>query len=267
MVPSSTSFKSESWLTKTYSEITELAEKDGSILIVPIGSIEQHGEHLPVGTDTLLADAVASEGIDRISDTVPILGTPPVWLGRSPHHLSFGGTISTNHENFVETLSEIANTAMANEFDAVLLLNGHGGNKSLVDEAVSVIGAEFPSSEVLGLTYFELAAPFVDEIRDSDTGGMSHAGEFETSLMLYLFPELVDEDQLSGTYLDEPYELGQRDLLEGGPLSVYRPFEEYSESGAIGDPSLATVEKGERIHRLIGDELETLLEAIYERNR
>lgn len=88
---------------------------------------------------------------------------------------------------------------------------------------------------------------------------MAHAGEFETSLMLHLYPDLVDEEAMEGTYLDEDYQQGGEDLLENGPLAVYRSFKEYSRSGAIGDPQLATAEKGERIYQSLGDEPESLL--------
>jgi creatinine amidohydrolase len=72
---------------------------------------------------------------------------------------------------------------------------------------------------------------------------------------------------MEGTYVDEPYERDRRDLLEGGPLSVYRTFDEYSASGAVGDPHLATAETGEQIYERLGDELEDLLATIHERNR
>ena len=96
---------------------------------------------------------------------------------------------------------------------------------------------------------------------------MAHAGEFETSLMLHLRPDLVRDDEREGTHQDEPYDRSRQDLFVGGPLSVYRPFEEYSSSGAIGDPSLATAEKGERLHERLGDAMGDLLERIHERNR
>jgi len=82
--------------------------------------------------------------------------------------------------------------------------------------------------------------------------------------MLHLCPDLVDADAMEATYLEEPYELGIQDLTETGRLSVYRTFEEYSESGAIGDPHLASAETGERIYRLLGDKVVALLETIHE---
>lgn len=253
------------WAGKPYPEIVETAEADGSVLIVPVGSIEQHGHHLPVATDTILADAVAHLGADRVQGDVPILVTPAVWTGFSPHHMPFGGTITLEYRTLLAVLENTADAALDNGFDAVLFLNGHGGNKALVTSAVSTVGDAHPEAQVLGLTYFDLAQSFADEIRDSDVGGMAHGGEFETSLMAYLRPELVGEGDAE--YWSEPYERGGDDLLEGGPLSVYRTFDEYSATGAIGDPALASAEKGEAIYDLLGDELEAILRAIHEQNR
>lgn len=255
------------WAGKTYSEIADVGERDGSILVVPVGSVEQHGHHLPVATDTILVDAVADLGVDRLDDDVPILRTPPVWSGFSPHHMAFGGTVTLEFDVMMDVLENVAESALDNGFDALVLINGHGGNGPLISGAVSTIGQEHPDVEVLGLTYFELAAGFIDEIRESGVGGMSHGGEFETSLMMALRPDLVDEDTIDAPPLEEPYDHGTKDLLEVGPLAVYRGFEEYSHTGAIGEPELATAEKGERIYDLLGEELEELLEDVHEQNR
>ncbi|MGA9401434.1 creatininase family protein [Haladaptatus sp.] len=235
------------WAAKTRREIRDVGAADGSVVVIPVGSIEQHGHHLPVATDTLLADAVTHAGAERAADDVPLLVTPPVWSGFSPHHLSLGGTISLELDDLLDLLADVADTALENGFDGICFVNGHGGNGNAIGSAVSIVGKEHEEVEVAGLTYFQLAEPFIDEIRESDVGGMSHGGEFETSLMRHLYPELVKMDEADAEYLDEPYDRGIQDLHVGGPLSTYRPFEEYSDSGAIGDPKLATAEKGEEL--------------------
>ncbi|MFC6993825.1 creatininase family protein [Haladaptatus sp. GCM10025707] len=253
------------WAGKSYQEIKNIGQQDGSVLIIPVGSIEQHGHHLPVSTDTILVDAVAHLGATRVEKDVPIMVTPTIWTGYSPHHMSFGGTFTLEHRTLLSVLEESASSALENGFDAILFLNGHGGNISLIGSAVSTVGTEHPNSQVLGLTYFQLAASFIDEIRDSELGGMSHGGEFETSLMMHLRPDLVSEGDAK--YFHEPYEHGGKDLVQGGPLSVYRGFDEYSHTGAIGAPELASTEKGEAIFELLGDEMESILTQIHELNR
>jgi len=254
------------WAGKTYLEILETTEQDGSILVVPVGSIEQHGYHLPVCTDTLLADAVATTGAEAVADEMPVLVAPPVYPGFSPHHMSFGGTITLEFRHALSLLENIVETALTNGFSAVLLLNGHGGNIPLIGAATSTIGVNNPDVSVYGITYFQLADPFIDDIRESESGGMGHAGEFETSLLLHLRPDLVDKTELEGTYLNDPYDFTLNDMFEGGPLSVYPPFETYSESGTIGDPKLATAEKGEELLDALQEELAALLRVVHEEN-
>jgi len=241
-------------------EIKEIATSDGSVLVIPVGSIEQHGDHLPVATDTMLVSHVVSGAIEQL-DELPVLSTPPVWCGYSPHHLSLGGTVSGEFETLRAHLTEIATTGLQNGFDAAIFVNGHGGNKALIEAVVSEVGADHPETEVLGTTYFELDVDLIDDVRDSETGGMAHGGEFETSLLLYLDDELVGEDR-PATYFEESYDLAGGDLIEGGPLAVYRSFEEYSASGAIGDPSLASSEKGKQLYNGLTDALSTCIREI-----
>ena len=250
---------------QTASEIETIADRDGSILAVPVGSLEQHGEHLPVATDTILVERVIDGALEKLMD-VPVLSTPPVWCGYSPHHLALGGTISGDFATLKSHLEEIAATGLSNGFDAIAFVNGHGGNTALIETVISEVGHAHQDVDAVGVTYFELDEELITEIRKTETGGMAHGGEFETSLMLFLDPESVGETR-PADYLDEPYDLGPRDLLDGGPLAVYRSFESYAESGAIGDPSLASAEKGEALFDGLTDALALLLRNVHEQNK
>lgn len=266
MIYDSIGSSEDEWAGKPYTAIRETAEAAGSVLVIPVGSIEQHGHHLPVATDTILVDAIVYGSSERVDGDIPILVTPPVWSGFSPHHLSFGGTLSLDFEHLRAVLEDVASTGIENGFDAVCFVNGHGGNASLIDAVVSTVGTS-TDTEVLGTSYYTLAADEIQAIRDSETGGMAHGGEYETSLMLHLRPDLVaDAEMWKGTVWDEHYEWGGSDLLEGGPLSVYRPFNWYSDSGAIGSPELASAEKGARIYETVTSELAALFVAIHEHN-
>jgi creatinine amidohydrolase len=253
-----------SWATRAYREIQEIGESDGSVLIAPFGSTEQHGPHLPVATDTILATAIADGGARTVHEEVPVLVLPPFWAGVSPHHFSLGGTLSSTFETLLQLFQEVLDSALQNEFDAVLVVNGHGGNAPLIGAIVTAVGHDHPDIQVLGLSYFDLAAPFVDDIRDSETGGMSHAGEFETSLLLHLEPQLVEESAFAATYRDEPHEHAKQDMFDTGPLSVYRSFDEYTDTGVIGDPTLASAEKGEALYDGLVTEIGEIIRSIHE---
>ena len=255
------------WAVKPYAAIEDVGERDGSVLVVPVGSVEQHGHHLPVITDTLLVDAVVHGGAESLRDDVPLLVVPPVWCGFSPHHLSLGGTLSLEFEHLRRTLEDVGRTGLENSFDAVCFVNGHGGNAALIDTVVSTLG-KTTDAEVLGTTYFTLATADIAALRESEPGGMAHGGEYETSLMMYLRPDLVVDAAIEeGTRWDEHYDWAGGDLLDSGSLSVYREFEEYSETGDIGAPELARAEKGERIYKAVTEELGALFTAIHEHNR
>lgn len=262
MLPSGPS----SFATRTAPEIIETAERPGSVLVLPVGSVEQHGAHLPVATDSILVSDVASAAADRLVETsdLPVLVAPTLWSGHSPHHIPFGGTLTGEFDTLLDLLRELLDAGLKNGFDAAVIVNGHGGNANLVGAAVGEVGQGHPDADILGVTYFELAKGVADEVRDSDVGGMAHGGEFETSLMLYRHPELVREKR-EGTPLDEPYNRTRTDLLVGGPLSVYRSFDEHSKSGAIGEPELATAEKGEQLFKSIVDEFAAVLREAHKR--
>lgn len=259
---------SVSWAGKTYPEIRSVGESDGSVLVVPVGSIEQHGPHMPVATDVILADAVARGGAELAAEEgVPVLVTPPVWTGSSDHHLHWGGTITVEVATMLSVLNQIARSALQNGFDAILFLNGHGGNSPIVTAATKTVGTRHPEVQVLATTYYFLAEPIAEEVRDSRYGGMSHAGEFETSLVLHLAPDLVREGEYAVDYREEPkggYEGAFHDFFSHGPLSVYHGAESRDGPGTTGDPTLASAEKGAAIYEFLLEEVSTLLGEIAE---
>lgn len=256
-----------SWAGLPYREVRVRAERDGSVLIVPVASLEQHGHHLPTATDTILCGSIATATAERLHPDVPVLVTPPVWTGYSPHHLSVGGTVSAEHDRLLGLLGDVVGTSSRNGFDATVLLNGHGGNASLVSSAAAILGRRYADrTETLGLTYFALARAFADDIRESDRGGIAHGGEMETAMMLHLRPDLVDEDSIAGTPWETPYELASCDLLDGAPLAMYTEIGDSTDSGALGRPDLASAEKGERFFEGFLDELGALLVEIHERH-
>lgn len=254
-----TQFETWRWGNLTAPEIRDVGSEPGSIFVLPIGSIEQHGNHMPTATDSILVEAVCDEVVERLSSELPTVLGPTVWSGHSPHHRDFGGTLSLTFDTMKQVLSEIVDSALDNDFDAVALVNGHGGNINLVGAATGEIGRQHPETEVIGLTYFQLAAEAISDIRESELGGMNHAGEYETALMLKVMEELVRADLIESSYYQPNYPADRIDLIKSGPVSIYRSFAEYSDSGMIGDATLASAEKGELIFEVVTDELESIL--------
>jgi mycofactocin precursor peptide peptidase len=190
------------------------------VLLVPLGSLEQHGPHLPLGTDTRIAVAVAHGAADG-RDGVAV--APPVALGASGEHAGFPGTLSIGTPALTELLVELGRDA-SRDWEAMLLVNGHGGNRDAVDAALARLRAEDRRAAV-----FHVSPP----------GGDAHAGATETSLLLHLDPAAVRME------LAEPGERAPVGALLGrlrreGVRSV-------SPNGVLGDPGGASAEEGARL--------------------
>jgi creatinine amidohydrolase len=211
-----------------------------AIVIVPVGSIEQHGPHLPVKVDALLATEVARRAAMKVRTHQPILVTPTVWCGLAEHHMDFCGTLTLDFETFCALLKNLCRSIRHHGFQRIFFLNGHGGNIAALNVICSEFVRELDGLRVVSGTYWtlpEVAEKFAEILEVQNN--VRHAGEAETSMMLALEPELVDQARLSqadGT-LDIPF-------YESG-VSRWVSFKEVSANGVIGSPSAATAAKGE----------------------
>jgi creatinine amidohydrolase len=193
----------------------------GAVCLVPTGSLEQHGEHLPLFTDSLLAEHVCFEAARRASTDV--LVTPPLWAGFSPHHLRFGATVTLSSATFAAVVRETVASLRA-WCSRVLVVNGHGGNRG----PLITLGVE---DGVESISYWELVrATRLTALFPFDLGSVGHAGEFETSEMMAAFPALVGEPG----FAHEP-------IMEQNAAFL---LPDMGESGVLGDPRAATAEGG-----------------------
>ena len=211
-----------------------------AIVVVPVGSIEQHGPHLPVKVDALLATEVARRAALKIQTHQPILVTPTVWCGLAEHHMDFCGTLTLDFETFHALLRNLCRSIRHHGFRRIFLLNGHGGNIAALNVICSELVRELEGLRVVSGTYWtlpEVAEKFAEILEVQQN--VRHAGEAETSMMLALEPELVDQsilNQADGTPEIPFY---------GSGVSRWVSFKEVSANGVIGSPSVATAAKGE----------------------
>jgi creatinine amidohydrolase len=220
-------------------------DRENTVLLLPIGSVEQHGVHMPLGTDTMLANRVCEAAARQLAPNAMVL--PPLWYGFSPHHMRFAGSITLGAETLTRLISEIVASLVRHGFCRLVLVNGHGGNADLLGAAVAALGHEHHGrARIAGLTYFRLAAPEIAALRKSRKGGMGHAGEFETAMMMHLQPSLVHNEAAEATYPETGTPYLSTDLLEGSKVSAYLDFADLSPSGTLGDPTLASPEAGEQ---------------------
>jgi creatinine amidohydrolase len=238
----------------TWAEVKAYLKKD-SVIILPFGSTEQHGLHLPLGNDALVAIRLAEDAA-RATKTIV---APPCWYGWSPHHMAYPGTISLVPETLTRLLYEVLRSLIFHGFKRLIVINGHRkANLPPLEIACSRIRNETGAYVTIADPFF-LAETTAREIRESPPGGIGHAEELETSHMMHIFPELVDIKKAVKNlpkkkkfHVMDPYVIADRaftpSTLEGFRKATVP-------SGVIGDPTLSTAAKGERLHRALVNNL------------
>lgn len=227
----------------TWPEVRREIEAGRDTVVVAFGAVEQHGHHLPLGTDTMLGDELSR----RLADRLDAFRAPTVPVGCSRHHLAFPGTMSVSEETFKGIVQDLLRGWAGHGFRRIVLLPSHGGNFAPLTAAleelepldgVKVIGIGDLSLLVqatLGLGA-ELGVP-------ASEGGL-HGGQWETSMMLALHPELVKMDRAVAGYTG--------DLETGLPRFLGEGVHVLTDTGVIGDPVNASAEHGHKyVERLL----------------
>lgn len=208
-------------------------------VLVPVGAVEQHGPHLPLGVDAWLAGRVAL-AVAQGDDAVRV--AEPLAYGSSEHHRAFAGTMSLSPATLSAVLCELCAGLWADGALPVIV-NGHGGNRATIGVAIATLGrADVVSA---GFSYFDLIAAEAADILPDVAHGTGHACALETSLMLHLYAETVRQDRIpAGTTPDgwpDPH------LYAPSPVTVWRRFGAINPTGVIGTPSQASAEAGRRL--------------------
>lgn len=228
------------WARMTAPELRVIAAKPNALAILPTGSLEQHGPHLPVITDTASASAAAIRAARLVADDVPVAVLPGLWLGMSEHHLPFGGTISVDFAAYREIIRSVARSLKAIGFARLLLVNGHGGNI----DPLAVIARELAVAfemPIVATTPWMLVPKEIGAIFTNGSGPM-HACEGETSVMLSIAGDCVRRDKFEEAVRQRPEPVD--------PPSGFSRFYSFSEraaaTGVRGDPRAASADKGEQ---------------------
>ena len=211
------------------------------LVILPIGSTEQHGPHLPLDVDSFLCESVCLEVGKRAPDKVLVL--PPVSYGLNLHHIDFPGTIHIEPETFIAFCLNITKSVAYHGFEKILLVNGHGSNMPLA-ELVARKTVLATKSLCFATSYFQFLLEAFEEVRETET--IAHADELETSLYLHLAEDRVRLDQATegddrtGRFLSS-------DSTSNFPVRFSDYWGRWTQTGVHGDPTKATREKGEVI--------------------
>jgi len=208
-------------------------------VILPIGSTERHGDHLPMGTDSMVAHEL-SKMIAQNVDNLLVL--PPINYGVSEHYASFPLTLSIGADTMIKVIKDILKSIVKHEIEKIIIFNGHDGNIAPIEIAARHIKVLYPQVKIAvqnawWVTAGKLLPPGTFEVWN----GLGHAGEGETSMVLALHPELVEMQYAQGRV--------PRDLPED--MDIKWLFCELTPYGATGDPTKGTKEKGEKMKEVL----------------
>jgi creatinine amidohydrolase len=224
----------------TTTEAERLRADDTRTVVLVTGSCEQHGPHLPMDTDTYLAERVAAAACEASGDVL----LPSLPFGYNEKELAFAGTVSVPARQYLDLIVGLGESVRRGGWRRMLIVNGHGWNNDLLRVATHILN-ETPGFHAACCSYWSLCADEVAELRESPVpGGMAHACEFETSMMLHLRPDSVRRELIVDEIGYRRLPSTHHDLLRKSPICLPEDFAALSRTGVIGSPSLATAEKG-----------------------
>jgi creatinine amidohydrolase len=256
--------ESKRWLQEMrWQEIQQFRERGGNLAIIPVGSVEQHGFHLPLGTDSMVAIKLAEDAAQRANAIV----TPPLWFGWSPHHMALPGTISIRPQILSEILFDVLSSLASHGFSRFVVVNGH----RIVNIPWIQISAEKAQRELgVRVAVYDPAYMSKEIVDRMGFGKVGHAEEIETSHMLHIMSHLVRMEKAKD-YLTPERKLyhvdprAPKDTLCYVPSTAKDLKQIAGKSGGVsGRPSLATAEKGKQLHEYL---VTRLVEVITELNK
>jgi creatinine amidohydrolase len=238
-------------------DIKQAIEKGYTTVIFCIGSIEQHGPHLPEFTDSYWGDVVTNRIALKLGNT---LQAPTIKVGNSSHHLDFPGTISLKPSTLKAVIRDYIDSLARHGFTYIILIPSHGGNFGLTKEIISELDPIYPNVKIWGYTDLiglldglaEFSANY--GVTKEESGG--HAGESETSIMLSLTEELVVKERMSSGYVGLLGDEQIQKILNHG-------MKVFTDNGILGDPTKASAVAGkdylERLVDFLVKEIRTIL--------
>jgi len=233
------------WLSKMKMQEIQKEIDKGTVVILPVGSTEEHGPHLPVDTDIAIPVYIAEKAAQNTGSIV----APPVNYGYNEREKVFAGTVSVRTFTFYNFVFDICSSLSSQGFKKILLINGHGTNAFLIGQLTYELN-RLTSSIIASINYVDIIQDVIEKIRDSKRGESSHGAEIETSIMLYIDPENVDRENLVKDLTRKKMESKYVywDIIRTGPVFVsFNPWNKYyTKTGVVGDATRASREKGEK---------------------
>jgi len=247
----------------TWPELGERV-KEQPVVVLPIGSVEDHGYHLPLDTDNFLISSICEEAAKRANGDILLL--PLIPYGFETHHMDFTGTIDIRQEHLLNFVLDITKSVAHHGFKRILIADGHGSNMPILELVARRTILETDS--LCGCFIWPgLATKAIKEVRESEKSGMAHAGELETSVYLHIAGEKVQMNKAVRDIGMPESEFIWMDLMEGSPVRLMDEWTRFSKSGVYGDPTIATAEKGKVVFEAVVDGFLRLVRELKNRPR
>ncbi|NEP02431.1 MAG: creatininase family protein [Symploca sp. SIO2E9] len=245
----------------TWTDIQEMPNKDNVVIIQPVGSIEQHGPHLPIIVDSAIGLGVLGKALAKLERDIPAYALPNLYYGKSNEHWHFPGTITLSAQTLLAVLMEMADSVYRAGFRKLVLINSHGGQPQVMEIAARDIHQKYEDFLVFPLFTWRVPSIAKELATEKEMEFGIHAGDLETSLMLSILPEQVRMDKAVKEY---PHGLPEDSLLSmEGKLPFAWVTRELTKSGVLGDATAATTEKGDRLLESVSDSWVQVIRDIY----
>ena len=233
-------------------------DPENTVALLPVAAVEQHGPHLPLSTDAVINDGIVRALLERAAAKPVVLVLPALDVGNSPEHVSFAGTLSIRDATLADVWTDVGRSVVRSGVRKLVILNTHGGQKSLVDLVAVRLRAELRML-VVRATYFAFGAP-PGLFDAAELAHDIHGGEVETSLMLHLRPDLVRQAEAKD-FRGLPHDLAAKNALLGAekPIGIGWLSEDLNRQGACGNAARADAKRGAALLSHIVDRLATLL--------
>ncbi|WP_017328370.1 creatininase family protein [Synechococcus sp. PCC 7336] len=235
----------------TWTEIRDMPDRENTVILQPIGAIEQHGPHLPLVVDSAIATAVVGRALAQLDSSIPAYALAPLCYGKSNEHWHFPGTVTLGAKTLLDVVTEVAESVYRAGFRKLAFVNAHGGQPEVLAIAARDLHQRYEDFAVFPLFVWNVPNVAASLLAPKELELEIHAGDAETSLMLAILPEQVRMDKAQTEY---PQGLPQGSLLSmEGKLSFAWTTRDLSRSGTLGDPTVATRKKGEQIWASLAD--------------
>ncbi len=228
----------------TWAQIAALPDKANTVIVLPAGSIEQHGPHLPCAVDSIIAAGVVGHALALLPPEVPALALPPITYGKSDEHLHFPGTVTLEASTLLATVTEIGESVYRSGFRKLLIVNAHGGQPQVMEMAAREL--RLRHGDYVVMPHFTWRVPSVTNqyLSDKERRLSMHAGHAETAILMALAPHTV---HMQHAVVNYPPEFPSKVLSADGRPPCAWTARDFGESGVIGDPTPATAEQGHAI--------------------